>query len=424
MTAPDTPDPRPEPQLGLQRDPRGATERSPNAGPALGSPKGQEPGSIPGTGTPRAPRPRAATPATPPARPHGQTGTQGQAQPPQQPATDPLLLEAAHLIDPAAPAAAPTKTGSIAPEILAFILSIAWLGALVAAFRILGDRGANLSDTLGLVVLALAVFLPLALIWLAVVILRAARDMREDALRLQAVVEGMRRAWVQQAQAAGLALKPTVEAKLDEIAAAQRKAEVQLARFSTRRDAPATPSPRATATPADGPDQPALALETTQPDADPLPLDVLIRALHFPQTPEDTQGFAALRRALADHATAGLIRAAQDVLTVLSEEGIYMDDLRPDRARPEVWRAFAQGVRGAEVSGLGGVRDRSCLALTYARMRSDPAFRETAHRFLRAFDLAFADFERHADDDAIVRLSETRSARAFMLLGRVTGMLG
>jgi hypothetical protein len=31
------------------------------------------------------------------------------------------------------------------------------------------------------------------------------------------------------------------------------------------------------------------------------------------------------------------------------------------------------------------------------------------------------EFERHASDEDIARLSETRTARAFMLLGRVTG---
>ncbi len=34
-----------------------------------------------------------------------------------------------------------------------------------------------------------------------------------------------------------------------------------------------------------------------------------------------------------------------------------MDDLRPDRAKPEVWRKFAKGERGRTIAGLGGVRD-------------------------------------------------------------------
>ena len=147
----------------------------------------------------------------------------------------------------------------------------------------------------------------------------------------------------------------------------------------------------------------------------------MVRALNFPETAEDEDGFAALRRALKDRSAGQLIQAAQDVLTLLSQEGIYMDDLRPDRARPEVWRHFAQGARGKAVAGLGGIRDRSSLALTAGRMKQDPIFRDAAHHFLRRFDQTFAAFEDTATDSEISALADTRTARAFMLLGRVAG---
>ncbi|WP_233499461.1 hypothetical protein [Pararhodobacter sp. CCB-MM2] len=323
----------------------------------------------------------------------------------------------------------PAKAGGregrrVAAELLAFLLSLAWLGLLIAAFLVLGNQGMALSDTLGLVVVALAVFLPVALIWLAVLVLRAARQMRDESLRLEATVEGMRRGWIREQQAAGLGLKPTVEEKLDEIAAAQKAAEERAAMFSTRRIP--RPAPSTDEADEDLPDgtQPALALDNPEPAPDPLRPADFIRALNFPETEHDTEGFAALRRALDDHGTAILVRAAQSVLTTLSQEGIYMDDLRPDRARPEVWRAFALGARGPEVAALGGVRDRSSLALTYARMRADTGFREAAHHFLRTFDRRFAVFEAQASDGEIAQFAETRTARAFMLLGRVTGIFG
>ena len=326
----------------------------------------------------------------------------------------------------------PASTGRprVSGEVLAFFLSLIWLIMLAAAFRVLGLQGRQVSDTLGLIVVVLAVFLPIALIWLAVLVLRAARDMRDESRRLHTTVEGMRRGWIREQQAAGLALKPTVEAKLDEIAAVQRSTETALAMFSTSRAAggrhPVIASPAAQVDTDAGPDaaQPALALENPLPAVSPVEAADFIRALHFPENETDEAGFEALRRAMQNHATAELIRAAQDVLTTLSQEGIYMDDLRPDRARPELWRAFAQGARGPEVAPLGGIRDRSCLALTYGRMRSDPEFRDAAHRFLRAFDRQFAVFEAQASDGEIARFAETRSARAFMLLGRVTRIFG
>ena len=109
------------------------------------------------------------------------------------------------------------------------------------------------------------------------------------------------------------------------------------------------------------------------------------------------------------------------MLTLLAQDGIYMDDLTPDRARPDLWRRFAAGERGRTVAGLGGIRDRSCLALTGQRMREDPVFRDAAHHFLRSFDRAFAAVEPRAADEDIQALSDTRTARAFMLVGRVAG---
>ena len=143
--------------------------------------------------------------------------------------------------------------------------------------------------------------------------------------------------------------------------------------------------------------------------------------MNFPKTADDKDGFRALRRALNDPHAGRLIQASQDVLTLLSQEGIYMDDLTPDRARPEIWRRFAQGERGRAIAMLGGVRDRSSLALSAQRMRNDHIFRDAAHHFLRQFDKTFAAFEPTASDEEVAALADTRTARAFMLLGRVAG---
>lgn len=224
-------------------------------------------------------------------------------------------------------------------------------------------------------------------------------------------------------------MKPSVEKKLDEIAAAQRQTETAIATFTSRRDTGATqPSadrkaalaaPRAAAT---GEDQPGLALGTPAEDMRaPVSVADFIQALNFPDSPEDRDGFRALRRALEDRTMAKLIRAAQDVLTLLAQDGIYMDDLKPDRAKPEVWRRFAAGERGKGIAALGGVRDRSSLALTAGRMRQDTIFRDAAHHFLRQFDRTFQEFEKNSADQEVAEFAETRTARAFMLLGRVTG---
>jgi hypothetical protein len=147
----------------------------------------------------------------------------------------------------------------------------------------------------------------------------------------------------------------------------------------------------------------------------------VIAALNFPDSNDDAAAFRALRAALDDRNTAKLIRSAQDVLTLLSQDGIYMDDLRPGPPVPDLWRRFAQGERGKAMGDLGTVRDEASLARTAARMREDPVFRDAAHHFLRQFDRTFQKIEKSATDAELAALADTRTARAFMLFGRVSG---
>jgi hypothetical protein len=312
-------------------------------------------------------------------------------------------------------------------EVVAIAASILWLvGAAIFFLSVAnGEEGSSGSlDSLRFLMTILAIFMPVAMIWVAATAARSARVMREESQRLQTAIDAIRHAYVAQNQNRNTASGPSVARKLDEIAAAARKTENTLATFSSRRDANEGRSAVATspAAPLAPEDQGSLALGTRAEDiTPPLERSDFIRALNFPETAEDEAGFAALRRALRDRPASQLIQAAQDVLTLLSQDGIYMDDLRPDMARPEVWRQFAAGARGRAVAALGGVRDRSSLALSAGRMKQDPIFRDAAHHFLRRFDKMFAEFEKVATDSDISALSETRTARAFMLLGRVAG---
>ncbi|WP_425100932.1 hypothetical protein [Tropicibacter sp. S64] len=303
-------------------------------------------------------------------------------------------------------------------EIAALAATVIWV-LLSGGYFLFG----SVSDGAGLRFLLsfMIIVMPVALIWVAALSARSARVMRTESARLQAAIDAIRQAYVSQAQKGrNDPPHPTLIKRLDEIAAAQKKLEATLAMVGSARLADTGHAAQVTAQEPD--DQPALSLgtpaEALQP---PLSNEDFIRALNFPETAEDKEGFAALRRALKDRNAAHLIQAAQDILTLLSQDGIYMDDLRPDLARPEVWRTFAQGTRGRAIAPLGGVRDRSSLALAAGRMKQDPIFRDAAHHFLRRFDKSFAAFEPNASDAEITEFGGTRSARAFMLLGRVAG---
>jgi len=298
-------------------------------------------------------------------------------------------------------------TGVSTTEVVAVIIGVLWMAG-VGLFFLMVPPPANPDvpfDSLRIVLIVMAVFLPVAIIWVAAAASRSARVMREESRRLQTAIDGIRETYLQDRAAqqeapASIKENPSVVEKLKEIAAETQK-PVSVT-FSTKREA-GTPAPVAQA-PAD--DQPALALGTSAEDmTPPLPRRDLVRALNFPDTDQDTEGFAALRRALKDRNARQLVQASQDMLTLLSQDGIYMDDLRPDRARPEIWRRFAKGE----------------LALTAGRMREDTIFRDSAHHFLRKFDNMLIGFEPDASDEDLIALSETRTARAFMLLGRVSG---
>jgi hypothetical protein len=319
------------------------------------------------------------------------------------------------------PNAGQPEAGMGSAEVVAILLSALWLLVILGLY-LLAPADQGIAHWTPTVLTALAIVMPLVMIWVGTSALRAARVMRSENQRLQAAIDSLRHSYlthVQQTEAAG---EPTVSQKLEEIAEAARKTETALATFQSSRHGPARPAIPAEASKLATEDQGSLALGTSAEDmAPPLPAEQFIRALNFPETAEDEDGFTALRAALKDRKAAQVVQAAQDVLTLLSQDGIYMDDLRPDMARPEIWRQFAQGTRGRAVAALGGVRDRTSLALTSARMKQDPIFRDAAHHFLRRFDRMFAEFETDASDGEITALGDTRTARAFMLLGRVAG---
>lgn len=328
----------------------------------------------------------------------------------------------------------PPQRGRMAADIIAIFLSLVWLGGVAAYFLVLKPQSSGTTQA-GIVLTMLAVFLPIALIWIGATVAKTARLMREESARLQGVIDEMHHKYLVQAQTAASEVQPVVAEKLDALVESQKQTEAAMATFASTRELkpretasvsvpmPAAPT-ASVAEPEDAEEdeqmQHSLALDT--PEVAPvLSVSDFIGALNFPENEQDAQGFQQLRRALNDPNSGKLVRASQDVLTLLSQEGVYMDDLRPDRSRPVLWRKFADGERGLEISGIGGIHDRSALALTTGRMRSDPVFRDAVHHFLRQFDNTFAKFAEHATDDDIIRLADTRTARAFMLLGRAAG---
>ncbi|MGB0958718.1 MAG: hypothetical protein ACPGVK_00590 [Halocynthiibacter sp.] len=302
-------------------------------------------------------------------------------------------------------------------DIIAIVLTILWVGGAILFLFATPSSEVSENDPLAFAMTMIALFMPLTMIWMATIAARSSKGLRDETQKLEQTVDAMRRKLIEQHTGPQNTPQPAVEKKLDEIVAFQKQTESAIATFTTNR----IPRRVLSEEIEEDENQRALALGVAQEDLNErlTPAD-FIRALNFPDNAEDNEGFEALRKALKDHRTAKLVHASQSVLTLLSQDGIYMDDLRPDRARPEIWRKFAQGARGRSVAALAGIRDRSCIVLTGGRMRQDAEFRNAVHIFMREFDNAFNHFEQIASDAEIADFSGTRTAYAFMLLGRIT----
>lgn len=285
-------------------------------------------------------------------------------------------------------------------------LSVVWL-LLVLLFWLLGpDAMPGTASGLMWLATIISLLLPLVLIWMAVGLARAITGLRAEADDLRLRLGTMRET---------ATTRPTANpAQVARAAPAQPRLAAQPAR-------PAAASTPPRATPADQ-RQTAMSFESPNPvSVDP---DDLIRALNFPEGPDDRETIAALRAALRDHEYSRVIRAAQDVVTLLGENGLYMDHLAPGKPNPAIWRRFAEGLRGAQVQAMGAIHDDNAEDLTLTMLKSDEIFRDSAHHFLRHFDLMLTRIGGQLSDEQLVRLADTRSARAFMLVGRSANVFG
>ncbi len=237
---------------------------------------------------------------------------------------------------------------------------------------------------------------------------------------------------------AGLLRPHELTGPLDRLATGQSRLQMTLDRL-------AAPQPKRSRekAPAAVPElalEPAVAPEPT-PEPQPQPPDeqaslplveeesarpdwaTLVRALDFPRDAEDRDGFRALKTALRHHGLAQVLQSAEDVLNLLSQDGVFVDDLAMEPVDVAAWRRFVDGVRGPEIAGIGGITDERALDVARNLMRSDSIFRDSALFFQRRFDRVLAEFGRDATDAQIEELAGTRSGRAFMLLLRLSGSL-
>ena len=312
---------------------------------------------------------------------------------------------------------------------IALALTIVWLVACTVYIFATPDL---LTDILGslftLMVACTAVLLPLIIIWTAVYIWSLLRIMQAETNELHKTMDQFKTILSEKSQNDDDGLIT----KLADITAWTKQLDSRLNELVDRYDPAPMGEPEPISTSAAALSEKVQKLETQSQTTLPLsipnkrkrtPITVaeFIKALNFPENADDKEGFRVLRRAFEERELGKMLQASQDVLTLLSQNGIYMDDLKPNEPLPSAWRHFALGHRGIIVSDLGGIQDRSTLTRTKTRLRNDPIFRDATHHFLRKFDQILIAFEPMAEDTELLEMSTTRTGRAFMLLGQVAG---
>lgn len=297
-------------------------------------------------------------------------------------------------------------------RLIGILASLAWL-VLVMLSSWLRPDSQDDGGLLAWLVWLLGVGLPLALIWFAV---HCAQVL--DVLRAEA--DGLRLA---------LAQMRGTDDPLHDIPAAPVMGPgiAPVTPHSASSGAPLRPAPaprRPVQVPPRPPLHPADAAQAQPAKVPVLSPTELYFALNFPEGPEDHEAVRCLQLALADPELARLIRAAQDVITLLAGRGIYMDDLPVPETDAALWQRFAQGSRGQAVAGLAVIDNAAALNATGTMLADDEVFRDVAHHFMRRFDRLLTRRGQTEDGAVLAVLAETRSGRAFILLAQVSGMLG
>ncbi|MDO5528640.1 MAG: hypothetical protein Q4F71_04475 [Paracoccus sp. (in: a-proteobacteria)] len=293
--------------------------------------------------------------------------------------------------------------------IIGLALSALWLLMLVVFWLAAPAGGTGGAAWVSVI----AALMPLALIWLAVGMARAVETMQAEADALRAQLSMLRRALPDSDIGER---RPAASPPPREAGAPQAPVEAPHPEARPRAAKPAAP--------ARAPETAQQTLGFDSPENVSLPAETVILALNFPDGPDDHEAIAARRETMRDESYARLLRSAQDVVSLLADRGLFMDELSPDPVDVPAWRRFADGQRGQAVAGVGAIAEPDTIERAAQALRGDDVFRDAVHHFLRLFDRSTSSLIPELDDRAVGWLAETRSARAFMLMGRAAGLFG
>ena len=296
--------------------------------------------------------------------------------------------------------------------LLAIILSALWAGfAIIVLYPIRTEISLNVdADALRD---AVALIGPILLIWLAAAHFRSSRNARDHIWALYSELNSLRESLYPEAQREEDGFQ---EEPLDTHAEPELPAETEPSAEAYGSDPTLTSDTEYEEQPEDAsPSHP----ETDSAARMSLPLDTLIRALSFADHEDDAEGFEAIDRAMDNEATAKLLDASQDVLHRLSALDIFVDNLPLDIAQHEVWRLHAANASKSEIATLGAITETDVLERVANLLEQDEQFRESAQNLVDQVNDQMMDIIGDADADQVAAFANSRTIRAFILLGNI-----
>ena len=148
--------------------------------------------------------------------------------------------------------------------------------------------------------------------------------------------------------------------------------------------------------------------------------DILLKALHFPNDKNDSPGFIALDIARKSNIVSQCLQASEDFLNLLAQDGIYLDDLKIESPPAQAWVNFVKNEKNQQKRRLRCIGIEKHIEKLKIRMRSDTIFRDTSLILLRRFDMLLQDHLGTAQDYQIFKIAETRSGKAFLIVGQIS----
>ena len=148
--------------------------------------------------------------------------------------------------------------------------------------------------------------------------------------------------------------------------------------------------------------------------------DMLLKALNFPNDENDLDGFKALNLARENNTILQLLQVSEDFLNLLAQDGIYLDDLKIDPPSVAAWVNFINNKQNEHCKKLSCSGIDEHLKTLKIRLKSDVVFRDTALMLMRRFDKLLQDRLETAEDHQIFKIADTRSGKAFLIVGKIS----